>query len=60
MRYYYAIIDENNIVCEVRNTFKVIEKDNYIPIPEYDDSLLGKYYNGLEFIEVGAENENTL
>ncbi len=51
MRYYYAMINENNIVIGVSNLSGEVEQPDMIRIDEYDGSLLGKLYEDNEFKE---------
>jgi len=46
---FYAQIDENNIVIGVSQLSGEILLPNLIPIPSYDESLLGKIWNGATF-----------
>lgn len=54
--YYYAYIDENNIVLEIVSLPSLVSIPNYIPIPANDPSLIGKKYNPItgKFEEVTA------
>ena len=51
MRYYYATLDEDNIVKGVSNLSGQVEQPNMISINEYDDTLIGKLYINGEFVE---------
>ena len=51
MRYYYATLDENNIVKGVSNLSGEVNQPNMISIDTYDDTLIGKKYIDGEFIE---------
>ena len=51
MRYYYATLDENNIVTGVSNLSGEIIQANMISIDKYDNTLIGKKYINGEFVE---------
>ncbi len=54
--YYYAYINDNNIVTQIITLPSAITVANYIPISSADDTLIGKYYNAAtgDFEEVTA------
>lgn len=54
--YYYAYINDNNIVTQIITLPSAITVANYIPISSADETLIGKYYNAAtgEFEEVTA------
>lgn len=54
MRYYYATLDENDIVKGVSNLSGEVNQPNMISIDEaiYDSDLIGKKYVNGEFIEI--------
>ena len=43
--YYYAYINENNIVTQIVSMPSAISVANYIAIESNDETLIGKYYN---------------
>ena len=42
--HYYAIINSNGWCIETRDTSSYILRPDYVPIPEYDENYLMKYY----------------
>ena len=55
LRCYYAIIQKdestNNVCIGIINTFGQIEREDYIPIDVYDESLIGMVWTGSEWIK---------
>lgn len=53
MEYYYAQLDENSICFVVtQNSGDMSQYPNLIRIQSFDDSLLGKKWNGTDWEEV--------
>ena len=50
-RFYYAILDDY-ICIGIIDTFSEIKKDNYIPLREYNESIIGMKWDGKNWIEV--------
>ena len=42
--YYYACIDSNGRCIETRDTSSYILRPDFVPIPEYNENYLLKYY----------------
>ncbi len=61
--YNYAIINETGFCYEVCSTSENRDdEENFISIPEYDDSYMGKYYNvadGKWYLEASFTTEWT-
>jgi hypothetical protein len=51
MRYYYAQIDGNNIATSILNTFATMDLPTHIQLVEFDDTVLGKTWNGSSWEE---------
>jgi hypothetical protein len=51
MSFYYAQIDENNICCGVSELAGEINSPNLIQLGELDTTLLGKIWNGSEWLD---------
>jgi hypothetical protein len=47
--YYYAQINDDNIVTGVSHLSGEVSRDNLISIPSYDTSLIGKTWDGVSF-----------
>ena len=44
-QYIYAILDEDDMCVEVRDTTIYCEDPNYIPIPAFNEEYIMRYYN---------------
>jgi len=51
MRYYYAQIDENNIATSILDTFSSMDLPTHIQLVEFDETILGKTWNGSSWEE---------
>jgi len=47
----YASINSNKKVIDILNFDSVVKADNFISVPQYDDSIIGKFYNGTDFVD---------
>ena len=55
MRYYYAQINDNNIATSILNTFATMDLPTHIQLVEFDDTVLGKTWNGSSWEETPAQ-----
>lgn len=60
MAYIYAQLDSNNIVEAISQLSKEITQGNMILLPEYDQSLLGKKWNGESWVDTPKSPNFTL
>jgi hypothetical protein len=56
MSFYYAQIDENNSCFAVSELAAEMNQENLIRINELDISLIGKIWNGSEWVNPPEEN----
>lgn len=53
---YYVVLDDQNIVREVKQVKDVIDRLDHIEISELDTTVIGKKREGKKFIEVSEKN----
>lgn len=51
----YATLDKNNICIGISSLAGEVNRDNLILLPHYDSSVMGKKYEGCEWVEVERE-----
>ena len=56
MSFYYAQVNENNLCFAVSELASEMNQENLITINELDVSLIGKMWNGSEWVNPPEEN----